>query len=315
MDESPDILNIGEVLGITSGTELIKERAIALGDAVAMISSGDWTGSEMWKNALTIVGGTNGKKLSDWGQYAYQSAKMLANIPQQWTPEKKLEMWKFVANGTFTRAFSIVDKHQILRIEQKYNEESSKTGITYKPYQDSIRSTVSTTLGIIWATDEEYYENRYKAGSMIEDKLEGPTKERKQMINNNAKNLYKYILEQARVIPEDADADFVTNVQLSLQTNMEVLRNSLPDNDYQETVDALKVLMQNDIEAKNSNAAWLDRLHGSVVGAEYGNEGHDQVVKIWALETARIHPELGEAVKTWLKNNEDMQFIFEEEEK
>ena len=107
----------------------------------------------------------------------------------------------------------------------------------------------------------------------------------------------------------------MTNVQLSLQTNIEVLRNSLPDKDYQETVDALKVLMQNDIEAKNSNAAWLDRLHGSVVGAEYGNEGHDQVVKIWALETARIHPELGEAVKTWLKNNEDMQFIFEEEEK
>lgn len=312
-DTSPDILNFGEFLGVGSGTELIKERAIALGDAVAQVSSGSF--SDMWKNALVIIGGTNGKKLNDWWQYANQSATMLANIPHQWTAEQKMEMYKFIANGTFSRAFSVVDKYQKLRAEQHFNEEMANTGITYKPYQDSLRSSISTSLGITWATEEEYYENRNKAVSTVEDKLEGPTKERKQMINNNARNLYKYILEQARTIPEDANEDFVTNVQLSVQKNMEVLRNALPDKDYYETVEALKVLMQNDIEAKNSNAAWIDRLHGTVVGSEYGEEGLDQVIKIWQLEVARVHPELGAAIETWLKNNEDMQFIFEEEEK
>lgn len=313
-DTDQDVLNIGAILGVGTGTDLIKERAIALGDAVAMVSQGTGSFSEAWKSALTIVGGTNGKKLNDWWEYATTSAKMLGGMPKSFTTEDKLNMYKFVAQGAANRAFGVLDKYQMLRAERQFNEEMSKSGVTYEPYRDTLRNTIGTMFGVTWATEEEYYENRAKMTGNMEDKLEGPTKERKQMISNNARNLYKYFLEMARTIPEDASADYVTNVQISIQKNMETMRNAIPEKDYYETVDALKLLMTKDIEAKNSNSAWLDRLHGVVIGSEYGDEGHDQVTKIWAMETARINPELGAAVQEWLKQNQEMQFIFEEEQ-
>ena len=310
-DDNIDVLNFSEILGIGGGTDLIKDRAFALGSA---FNPDNWTGSKAFKNALIVAGGTNGLKLNDWASWGFNAQKMLANVPPNWTAEQKVEMYKYVAEGSANRAVGMLDKYQLLRAEQHYNTHLSKGGMTHKPYNDYLRDRVATLFGITYATEAEYYESREFMTGRTQDKLTGATAERKEMINSNARGLYKYILEQARLIEGDSSSTYVEQVQERTRKSMEIIRHMLDDRDFQDTSQALNKLILEDMAGKNANSELMDRLLGVVISSEYGtDEGFDQVTNIMLMEHAR-DPRLANAINAWLEKHNDYLSLMKEEE-
>lgn len=307
--DSNDYARLNQIMSLGASPEFFYERFIRFGDLIDEWRNVDSIGS-VAKATLNTLGGTGGKKLTGFYDFATTATKLIgadALNEDLLSEEERSRLYSAAMVMLARQGSGLMDDAMVLRAEEHYETK----GIRDVVAADTIRKRIATAFGIPMESDEAYFAAR-KAMQKIsnyQDQLGAPTKERSAAIRSQTNKFWQYILKQSESVPADAKYEYIEAVREDTETTIKLLLVTLPKEDRQEIVDGLRERLANAQAGGGSEAELSRRLIGEVHIAPNGKGHMGWVLDMIFSKFGQRDPVLQQVGSDWLLKEQDIKTL------
>lgn len=303
-DDLSDATSFGSIMSAGGGLDLISERARAMAEILPRIMDNDK--GEALKAALELAGGTNGRKLVDWSEYAGRWGQLLG-IGETLSMEPDEATFKWLAKDGFSKVAGFYDKNLAIAAARHYGYWMSKSGTIVRPYEDNLRNFVAAQMGAPSITEQAYYE--------LLDTQDLSNTMKKGAADKTADKIVKELMSRIRILPMEGErANSIHDAfLLEHDKRMNAYYRSLPPAISKEIQVAVRAKLEALAKNDTAESRALKRVLGEV--ATMGHTGKDiQKVLEWQSNAlVQSNPRVSEALYRFATEHPQMKRAYEED--
>jgi hypothetical protein len=303
-DSQKDATAFGAIMSAGGGLDLIAERARALAEILPRVMDNDK--GEAMKAALELAGGTNGRKLVDWSEYAGRWGQLLG-IGETLSMEPDEETFKWLAKDGFSKVAGFYDKNLAIAAARHYGYWMGKSGTIVRPYEDNLRNFIAAQMGAPSITEEAYYD-LLKTQDLSNTLKKGDA-------DKAADKIVKELMSRIRVLPMEGErANSIHDAfLLEHDKRMNSYYRSLPPAISKQVQEAVRAKLDGLAKSDTAEARALKRVLGEVVTMGHTGKDIKKVLEWQSNALVQSNPRVSEALYRFATEHEKMKRAYEED--